>query len=78
MKIIENFVKDILKEEYPMDFQKVYDNSQLLQYLDKKMKAVHGNCKTRRSLANIYAVYSILHFYQEDFYQDKNGYKELL
>ena len=40
------------------------------------MKAVHGNCKTRRSLANIYAVYSILHFYQEDFYQDKNGYKE--
>lgn len=71
MKIIENFVKDILKEEYPMDFQKVYDNSQLLQYLDKKMKAVHGNCKTRRSLANIYAVYSILHFYQ-----DKNGYKE--
>lgn len=31
MKIIENFVKDILKEEYPMDFQKVYDNSQLLQ-----------------------------------------------
>ena len=76
MKIIENFVKDILKEEYPMDFQKVYDNSQLLQYLDKKMKAVHGNCKTRRSLANIYAVYSILHFYQEDFYQDKNGYKD--
>lgn len=76
MKIIENFVKDILKEEYPMDFQKVYDNSQLLQYLDKKMKAVHGNCKTRGSLANIYAVYSILHFYQEDFYQDKNGYKE--
>ena len=76
MNIIENFVKDILKEEYPMDFQKVYDNSQLLQYLDKKMKAVHGNCKTRRSLANIYAVYSILHFYQEDFYQDKNGYKE--
>lgn len=76
MKIIENFVKDILKEEYPMDFQKVYDNSQLLQYLDKKMKAIHGNCKTRRSLANIYAVYSILHFYQEDFYQDKNGYKE--
>lgn len=76
MKIIENFVKDILKEEYPMDFQKVYDNSQLLQYLDKKMKAVHGNCKTRRSFANIYAVYSILHFYQEDFYQDKNGYKE--
>ncbi len=60
MKITETFVADILKREYSQDFQKVYDNSPLLQYLDKKMKAVHGNSKTRRSLANIYAIYSIL------------------
>ena len=37
----------------------------MLQYLDAKMKAVHGNSKTRRSLANIYAIYSILYFYQK-------------
>ena len=66
MKITETFVADILKREYSQDFQKVYDNSPLLQYLDKKMKAVHGNSKTRRSLANIYAIYSILYFYQND------------
>ncbi len=75
MKITEAFVAEILKNEYPKDFQKVYDNSPMLQYLDKKMKAVHGNSKTRRSLANIYAIYSILYFYQDDFYEKKEQYR---
>lgn len=75
MKITETFVADILKSEYPKDFQKLYDNSPMLQYLDKKMKAVHGNSKTRRSLANIYAIYSILYFYQNDFYENKDEYR---
>lgn len=75
MKITETFVAEILKKEYPKDFQKVYDNSPMLQYLDKKMKAVHGNSKTRRSLASIYAIYSILYFYQNDFYEKKEQYR---
>lgn len=36
MKITETFVADILKAEYPTDYQEVYDKSPLLQYLDKK------------------------------------------
>ena len=76
MKITETFVADILKREYPQDFQKVYEQSSLLQYLDKKMKAVHGNSKTRRSLANIYAIYSILYFYQDDFYEKQEAYRQ--
>ena len=76
MKITESFVADILKKKYPKDFQKVYDKSPMLQYLDKKMKAVHGNSKTRRSLANIYAIYSILYFYQEEFYEKKEAYRQ--
>lgn len=75
MNITERFVADILKKEYPTDYQPVYDESPLLQYLDKKMKAVHGNSKTRRSLANIYAIYSILYFYQSDFYEKKSEYR---
>ena len=74
MKIKETFIEEILKKEYPSNYQKIYDDSPMLQYLDKKMKAVHGNSKTRRSLANIYAVYSILNFYQEDFYEKKKQY----
>ena len=71
MKIKETFIEEILKKEYPNNYQRIYDDSPMLQYLDKKMKAVHGNSKTRRSLANIYAVYSILNFYQEDFYEKR-------
>lgn len=74
MKITEDFIKEILKREYPNNYQNIYDNSPMLQYLDKKMKAVHGNSKTRRSLANIYAIYSILNFYKSDFYEDKEQY----
>lgn len=75
MKIVESFIYEILKDEYPDNFQKIYNSSPLLQYLDRKMKAVHGNCKTRRSLANIYAIYSILYFYQNDFYEMKEKYR---
>ena len=64
MKISEEFVAEILKADFPNDYNKVYESNYMLQYLDKKMKAVHGNSKTRRSLANIYAVYSILYFYK--------------
>lgn len=61
MQIHEKFIENILKESYPNHYQSIYDNSFLLQYLDKKMKAVHGNSNARRSLANIYAIYSILY-----------------
>ena len=76
MNITEDFVKEILKEDYPSSYQRIYDGSFLLQYLDKKMKAVHGNSKTRRSLASIYAIYSILYFYQTDFYEQPEKYKQ--
>lgn len=75
MKITEEFVKEILQTEHSGNYQEIYDSSLLLQYLDKKMKAVHGNSKTRRSLANIYAIYSILHFYQADFYNQPDRYR---
>ena len=77
MRITEKFVSEILRSEYPHDFQQVYDRSLLIQYLDRKMKAVHGDSKTRRSLANIYAIYFILHFYQRDFFEMKDGYRLL-
>lgn len=76
MRITEDFVKEILVGEYPDEYQRIYDDSLLLQYLDKKMKAVHGNSKTRRSLANIYAIYSILYFYQFDYYEQPERYRQ--
>lgn len=76
MRTTEEFVEEILKKDYPKDYLKIYENSLLLQYLDKKMKAVHGNSKTRRSLANIYAIYSILYFYKDEFYNRPDKYRK--
>lgn len=76
MKITETFIREILVNDFPTEFQEVYDGSMLLQYLDKKMRAVHGDSKTRRSLANIYAIYSILYFYKEEFFNDAKKYRE--
>lgn len=76
MKIAEHFIREILETDYPGQFQYIYDNSLILQYLDKKMKAVHGNSKTRRSLANIYAIYSFLYFYKDDYYNRPQAYRQ--
>ena len=78
MRITESFVAEILKEQFPKDFQKIYDGSYLIKYLDKKMKAVHGDSKTRRSLGNIYAIYSILSFYNEEFHGKIEEYRKFL
>ena len=76
MKISENFIKEILISEYGTDYQLIYDNSKLIQYLDKKMGAVHGDSKKRRSLANIYAIYSILNFYKDEYYNQPDRYRD--
>ena len=52
-----------------------FEKSPLLKYLDLKTGAISGNTKTRRSLANIYAIYSILYFYSSDFYEKPDEYK---
>ena len=68
---MEKFIENILKKEHPFSFQQIYEKSPLLQYLNLKSNAIHGNSKSRRSLGNIYAIYSILYFYLEDGYSNK-------
>lgn len=76
MRITENFIKNILETEFPKNYQEIFDSSMLLQYLDKKMKAVHGDSKARRSLGNIYAIYSLLYFYKKDYYNQPEQYRK--
>lgn len=75
--IKENFIKDILKQSFHDNYNEIYHESLLLQYLDLKSKAIHGNVKSRRSLGNIYAIYAILYFYiEQGFYNSPNDYKK--
>lgn len=78
LQISEDFVRVILQSNFHESYQRVYDQSFLIQYLDSKMRAVHRNSKSRRSFANIYAVYAILHFYQRDYYQNPDAYRRFL
>lgn len=68
---MKEFIKEILIENFNDDYEAIYHHSPLLQYLDGKMGAIYGNSKSRRNLANIYAIYAILYFYCENDYGNK-------
>lgn len=70
------FIKDILVKYYGNRYETFFEKSDLFKYLDLKTSAIFGNAKTRKSLGNIYAIYSILHFYLEDgFYDNPDIYR---
>jgi len=72
---MREFIKNALEEIYGQDYEQIFDRSKLLQYLDSKMGAIEGNSKTRRSLGNIYAIYSITSPYVNEFYMNREKYK---
>lgn len=72
---VEKYIQTILQKNYGDSWETYYDNSKLFQYLNLKSGAIHGDSKTRRSLANWYAIYSILTFYKEaGFVNNKTDY----
>lgn len=73
---MERFVQEILEKYFPGQSQQIYTDSLLIQYLDKKSGAIHGSAKTRRSLANYYAIYSILNFYVDEFFGSPDTYRQ--
>lgn len=76
---MKEFIKTILTQELKgyneESIIEIFDSSPLLQYINLKTGAIYGDSKTRRSLGNIYAIYSIIYFYCEDFYNDPENYK---
>ena len=59
---MREFIKKILVEDFGTNNEKIYNASDLIQYLDKKTGAIDGDSKTRRSLGNIYDIYYKLEF----------------
>lgn len=80
---MKEFIKSILNDELADEISNkrvesveiFFNKSQLIQYFDYKMGAIYGNSKSRRSLANIYAIYSILYFYTNDFFNRPEEYR---
>ena len=75
---MKDFVKKILEKHFtPNDSVRFFQQSPLLRYIDLKTSAIYSNTKARRNLANLYAIYSILYFYVQDFFNQKEQYKSL-
>lgn len=75
-KIVEKYIEEILYKNYGNSWEDVYKQSELIQYLNLKSSAIHGDSNSRRSLANWYAIYAILTFYKDqNFIDNKSTYQ---
>lgn len=72
----EKFIINILEKHFPGRSLEIFKKSELIQYFNLKSNAIHGDSKARRSLANWYAIYSILHFYKEAGFINNDNYKK--
>ncbi|WP_353930432.1 restriction endonuclease [Okeanomitos corallinicola TIOX110] len=67
---------DILDKYFPENGNIIFNNSQLLQYINIKTKAANRGSKSRASFANHYAIYVLVEDYLQNEFHIKNGYED--
>lgn len=74
-KKIEPFILNILVDYFNNKEKAInfYKHSAIIQYLNLKSGAVHGNSRSRRSYAAWYSIYAITHFYLRAGYYNKKA-----
>ncbi|WP_061996481.1 hypothetical protein [Clostridium sp. ATCC 25772] len=70
------FITEILKIHFPKRYEDVYNNSYLIQYLDKKTNSVGKSSKSRPSFANLYAIYVLVEDYLNNGYYNSGKYSK--
>lgn len=60
---ILNLIRDDFHDEYKDKYKDIFDNSELLKYLNIKTKSANKGSKARGSFANIYAIYVLVEDY---------------
>lgn len=69
-------IKAILQQHFGKDSEDIFNNSQLVQYLNFKTRSANKGSKARSSFANLYAIYVILEDYIAKGYDKQNGYAD--
>jgi hypothetical protein len=69
-------IKRILEDNFGEAASKIYDKSELLQYLNIKTKSASRGSKSRGSFANIYAIYVLLEDYVARGFHKRRGYSD--
>lgn len=69
-------IEEILKNYFADDFEQIFKNSELLQYINIKTKSANRGSKSRGSFGNIYAIYVLIEDYISNGFDKKTGYSD--
>lgn len=69
-----NQIRDILRKTFGKNAEDVFDNSQLLQYIEIKTRSANRGSKSRSSYANLYALYVVIEDYLAKGFDRKKNY----
>ncbi|HPW90363.1 MAG TPA: restriction endonuclease [Paludibacteraceae bacterium] len=69
-------IDEILKNYFADDFEQIFKNSELLQYINIKTKSANRGSKSRGSFGNLYAIYVLIEDYISNGFDKKTGYSD--
>jgi hypothetical protein len=69
-------IDEILKKYFADDFEQIFKNSEILQYINIKSKSANRGSKSRGSFGNLFAIYVLIEDYIANGFDKKAGYSE--
>lgn len=69
-------IDEILKKYFGDDYEQIFKNSELLQYINIKTKSANRGSKSRGSFGNLYAIYVLIEDYISNGFDKKSGYSD--
>ena len=72
-----NIIKDVLKQHFGDEYEAVYENSNLLQYINIKTRSANRGPKSRGSFANLYALYVLIEDYINNHFHENGEYQNM-
>ncbi len=71
-----NTIKKVLKSYFGENYEQIFKNSELIQYLNIKTVSANRGSKSRGSFANIYAIYVLVEDYINNEFHKKGKYSK--
>lgn len=69
-------IKSVLQKHFKRNADKIFEKSQLIQYINEKTRSANKGSKARSSFANLYAIYVILEDYISKDFHKKSSYSQ--
>lgn len=71
-----NIIKDVLKKHFGDEYEAIFENSNLLQYINIKTRSANRGSKSRGSFANLYALYVLIEDYINNHFHENGEYSK--